>query len=101
MSKPLPEWHRRPRPSSPSFLTSLRRRALYTPLMEMREEAESRPAGWQRLQYEREPSAFERLNGAITYSPWEGIHYHLCEHASHAAEIDALLAGIKYRSASA
>jgi hypothetical protein len=77
MSKPLPEWHRRPRPSVPSFLASLRRRSLYTPLMEMREEAESHPSGWQRLQYEREPSAFERLSGATTYSPWEEIHCHL------------------------
>lgn len=73
----MSEWHRRPRPSGPSLFTSLRRRALYTPLMEMREEAESHPSYWQRLQYEREPSAFERLNGATTYSPWERIHYYL------------------------
>lgn len=47
--------------------------------MEMREEAHSRPSGWDWLQYGREPSAFERLNGATNYSPWERIHYHLDE----------------------
>ena len=77
MSKPLPGWHRRPRPSNPSFFVALRRRAFYTPLLEMRDAAEWRPSGWGRLQCEREPSAFEIINGMPGYSPWERIHYHL------------------------
>lgn len=70
-------WHRRPRPSSPSFFATLRHRSLTTPFRELQEEAYTNASPWFDIHCGVHLSPLGEIEHAAGFSPWERIHYHL------------------------